>query len=205
MHLLLAAALAMATSPGATPETPAPATTAPSVERLTLGGGCFWCVEAVYEELRGVNSAVSGYAGGQVDHPTYKQVTSGLTGHAEVVQISFDPKVISRDTLLQVFFTVHDPTTLNRQGADVGPQYRSVAFYETPEQKAAIEKAIAAINASGDWDKPAVTQVVALDQFWPAEDYHQQYFELNGEAPYCNYVIAPKIKKFRQHFAELLK
>lgn len=201
MHFLLAAALAMSTAPGATE----PAVAAPAVERLTLGGGCFWCVEAVYEELRGVNAAVSGYAGGQVDHPTYKQVTSGLTGHAEVVQISFDPKVISRDTLLKVFFTVHDPTTLNRQGADVGTQYRSVAFFETPEQKAAIEKAIAEVNAEGAWGKAAVTEVAPLEKFWPAEDYHQQYYELNGEAPYCSYVIAPKIKKFRKQFAELLK
>ena len=197
MNLLLVAAFAMS----ATPSTDS----ATQVERLTLGGGCFWCVEAVYEELRGVNSAVSGYAGGQVENPTYKQVTTGTTGHAEVVQISFDPKVISRDTLLKVFFTIHDPTTLNRQGADVGPQYRSVAFYETPDQKTAIEKAIAETTASGEWPNKLVTEIAPLTKFYAAEDYHQQYFELNGEQPYCNFVIAPKIAKFRKRFADLRK
>lgn len=175
-----------------------------SSETLVLGGGCFWCLEAVYDELSGVTSVVSGYAGGTVENPTYRQVTSGATGHAEVVSVTFDPRRISRDDLLRVFFTIHDPTTRNRQGADVGPQYRSIAFHSSPEQKAAIEIAIQATNASGEWQGPVVTEIVALRTFYPAEDYHQQYFELNGEEPYCSLVIAPKIAKFRKRFRHLL-
>ncbi len=174
-------------------------------EKLVLGGGCFWCLEAVYEELKGVESAVSGYAGGAVANPTYKQVTGGKTGHAEVVEVTFDPAIISRDKLLEVFFTIHDPTTLNRQGNDVGPQYRSIAFFSNEEQKAAIEKAIAATAASGEWRGPLVTEVQPLTVFYPAEDYHQQYFELNGEQPYCSLVIAPKVAKFKKRFAADLK
>lgn len=174
-------------------------------EKLVLGGGCFWCLEAVYEELKGVESAVSGYAGGAVANPTYKQVTGGKTGHAEVVEVTFDPAIISRDKLLEVFFTIHDPTTLNRQGNDVGPQYRSIAFFSNDEQKAAIEKAIAATAASGEWRGPLVTEVQPLTVFYPAEDYHQQYFELNGEQPYCSLVIAPKVAKFKKRFAADLK
>lgn len=196
MNLLLAILAMSATSATAEP---------PTVERLTLGGGCFWCVEAVYEELRGVHTAVSGYAGGHLDNPSYKQVTSGTTGHAEVVQVSFDPAVISRDKLLEVFFTIHDPTTLNRQGADVGPQYRSAAYYESEEQKLAIEKAIKATEASGEWRGKVVTEVAPLKKFYAAEDYHQEYYELNGEQPYCSIVIAPKIAKFRKRFGDLRK
>ncbi len=198
MLLLVAIACALAT-PAASAAEPAVATS----ETLTLGGGCFWCVEAVYDELRGVSAAVSGYAGGHVRAPDYKQVTSGTTGHAEVVEITFDPRVIPRDRLLEVYFTVHDPTTLNRQGADVGPQYRSIAFYRDPAQKAAIDLAIA--NAGKEYPNPVVTEVVPFEAFWPAEDYHQQYFELNGEEPYCSLVIAPKIAKFRKRFGTLLK
>ena len=189
-------------------ESKAPATTVLDTatgptEQLTLGGGCFWCLEAVYRELRGVTKVESGYAGGHVDHPDYAQVSSGTTGHAEVVDVTFDPKQVSRDDILHVYFTIHDPTTPNRQGADVGTQYRSVAFFRTPEQKAAIEKAIA--DAAVEHTDPIVTQVVPFTEFWPAEDYHKQYFELHGEEPYCSLVIAPKIAKFRRKFASLLR
>jgi peptide-methionine (S)-S-oxide reductase len=174
-------------------------------ESIVLGGGCFWCLEAVYEKLRGVDTAVSGYAGGHVEFPSYKQVTGGRTGHAEVVEVSFDPSVVSLDTVLDVYFTIHDPTTLNRQGNDVGPQYRSVAFYSTDAQKQAIEAAIARSAASGDWHGSIVTEVQPLTVFYPAEDYHQEYFELNGEQPYCSLVIAPKVAKFKKRFAAILK
>ncbi|MFO1493391.1 MAG: peptide-methionine (S)-S-oxide reductase MsrA [Lysobacterales bacterium] len=177
----------------------------PGSASIVLGGGCFWCVEAVYEEVRGVHSAVSGYAGGHVENPSYKQVTTGQTGHAEVVEITYDPKVVSLDTLLDVFFTIHDPTTLNRQGNDRGPQYRSIAFYRTEAEKQAIESAIERSRQSGDWSGTIVTQVEPLPVFYAAEDYHQEYFELNGEQPYCSLVIAPKIAKFRKRFAALLK
>ncbi len=177
----------------------------PQRESLVLGGGCFWCLEAVYDQVRGVESAVSGYAGGEVPNPTYKQVTGGRTGHAEVVEITFDPSVVSRDTLLDVFFTIHDPTTLNRQGNDVGPQYRSIAFYSNDVQKQAIEEAIARTAASGEWRGSPVTEVQPLKAFYVAEDYHQEYFELNGEQPYCSLVIAPKVAKFKKRFAAILK
>lgn len=196
MHLLLALAMSLPTAAPADPS-------APTLERLTLGGGCFWCVEAVYEELRGVHSAVSGYAGGHVEHPTYKQVTRSDTGHAEVVQISFDPAVITRDQILDVFFTVHDPTTRNRQGNDVGPMYRSAAYYENVAQQQAIEAAIQ--RNAAEWSGSFTTEVAPLARFWPAEDYHQEYFELNGEQPYCQLVIAPKIAKFRKRYADWLK
>jgi peptide-methionine (S)-S-oxide reductase len=174
-------------------------------ETLTLGGGCFWCLEAVFDELKGVTSVESGYAGGHVPNPTYTQVSSGTTGHAEVVQITFDPGVISRDVLLKVYFTIHDPTTLNRQGNDVGEQYRSVAFYTSPEQKAAIQNAIAETAASGEWHGAIVTQVEPLKHFYKAEDYHQEYFKLHGTQPYCQLVIAPKVAKFRKLFHDRLK
>jgi len=176
-----------------------------TTETLTLGGGCFWCIEAVFDELKGVSSVESGYAGGRVANPSYTQVSEGRTGHAEVVQITFDPRVVSRDVILQVFFTIHDPTTLNRQGNDVGEQYRSVAFYRSPEQKAAIEKAIAETDASGAWRGKAVTQVVPLVKFYKAEDYHQEYFKLHGTQPYCQLVVAPKVAKFRKVFHDRLK
>ena len=179
--------------------------TAAASETLTLGGGCFWCLVAVFDELKGVSSVESGYAGGHVKNPNYEQVSDGGTGHAEVVQITFDPRVVSRDVVLQVFFTIHDPTTLNRQGNDVGEQYRSVAFYRDAEQKAAIEKAIAETEASHEWSGKIVTQVVPLTQFYKAENYHQEYFKLHGTQPYCQLVIAPKVAKFRKVFHDSLK
>jgi peptide-methionine (S)-S-oxide reductase len=174
-------------------------------EVLTLGGGCFWCLEAVYAELKGVTKVESGYAGGHAKNPTYEQVSSGTTGHAEVVQITFDPRVVSRDTILKVYFTLHDPTTLNRQGNDVGEQYRSIAFYRNADQKAAIEKAIADTAASGEWSGRIVTQVQPFTQFYRAENYHQDYYKLHGTQPYCQLVIAPKVAKFRKLFHDQLK
>ncbi|HJU89336.1 MAG TPA: peptide-methionine (S)-S-oxide reductase MsrA [Gemmatimonadaceae bacterium] len=173
-------------------------------EIATLGGGCFWCLDAVYRELRGVEKVVSGYAGGAPPNPTYQQVCGGDTGHAEVVQITFDPSVISYRDLLDVFFTIHDPTTLNRQGADVGTQYRSVIFYHSPEQRAEAEAAIGSITADGVWDDPIVTQVVPAPAFYPAEEYHQDYFRRNPGQGYCRAVIAPKVAKARKTFFEKL-
>ncbi|MFC4819876.1 peptide-methionine (S)-S-oxide reductase MsrA [Dokdonella ginsengisoli] len=178
---------------------------APTTETLTLGGGCFWCVEAVYAEIRGVNRVESGYSGGTLADPTYEQVSSGRTGHAEVVQITFDPRVVSRDTLLRAFFTIHDPTTPDRQGNDVGPQYRSIAFYRDEAQKAAIERAIRETADSREWNGAIVTQVEPFKVFYKAENYHQEYFKLHGEQPYCQLVVAPKIAKFRKRFHDLLK
>ncbi len=173
-------------------------------EMATLGGGCFWCLEAVYKDLKGVESVVSGYAGGKVDHPTYEQVCGGRTGHAEVVQITYDPAVVSFRDLLDVFFTIHDPTTKDRQGADVGPQYRSIILYHDAEQKADAERAIAELKEKGIWHAPIVTEVVPLEKFYPAEDYHQDYFEQNPRQRYCQIIIAPKVAKFRkEHLARL--
>ncbi len=169
----------------------------------TLGGGCFWCLEPVFDDLRGVISVESGYAGGTVPNPTYEQVCSGRTGHAEVVQVNFDPAQISYQDILRIFFSIHDPTTLNRQGNDVGTQYRSVIFYHSPEQKQAAEEIMAALRAEGVWGKPIVTQLVPYDVFYPAEDYHQEYFARNPGAMYCNYVIAPKVAKFRKQYADM--
>jgi peptide-methionine (S)-S-oxide reductase len=177
----------------------------PGTEVATLGGGCFWCTEAVFVELRGVEKVESGYSGGTVPSPTYRQVCTGTTGHAEVVQVTFDPKVISFKQLLEVFFTVHDPTTLNRQGADVGPQYRSVIFYHTEDQQAVAEEVIKEIEAAKIWDAPIVTEVMPFTAFYKAEDYHQEYFKYNANQPYCRVVIAPKVAKLRQHYRELLK
>src|ERR1043165_6571339 len=174
-------------------------------EVAALAGGCFWCLEAVFDDLRGVESVESGYAGGQVANPTYRQVCSGATGHAEVVRVTFDPRVVSFRELLEVCFTIHDPTTLNRQGADVGTQYRSAIFYHTPEQKTVAEGVIAEVNAAQIWDRPIVTEVLPLTAFFPAEDYHQEYFERNPYQPYCRAVVAPKVSKFRKHFLEKLK
>jgi peptide-methionine (S)-S-oxide reductase len=174
-------------------------------ELATLGGGCFWCLEAVFKDLKGVESVVSGYAGGHVDHPSYEQVCGGRTGHAEVVQISFDPAVVSYRDLLDVFFTIHDPTTRDRQGADVGPQYRSIVLYHSPEQKTAAEQAIANLGAKGVWHAPIVTEVVPLERFYPGEAYHQDYFEQNPRQSYCQMVIAPKVAKFRKEFLAKLK
>jgi peptide-methionine (S)-S-oxide reductase len=177
----------------------------PARQLATLAGGCFWCLEGVFEQLRGVERVVSGYAGGTVAQPTYQQVCTGATGHAEVVQIAFDPAVISYREILEVFFTIHDPTTLNRQGADVGTQYRSAIFYGAPEQKNIAEQVIAEINAARIWPAPLVTQVVPLDEFYPAEEYHQGYFRQHPGQPYCQAVIAPKVAKFRKRFLANLK
>jgi peptide-methionine (S)-S-oxide reductase len=176
-----------------------------STEVATLGGGCFWCLEAVIEQLQGVLRVESGFAGGQTANPTYKQVCSGTTGHAEVVQVTFDPAVISYRDLLDVFFAVHDPTTLNRQGGDVGTQYRSVIFVHSPEQQAAAAEAIKAWNDSAEWGAPIVTEIVKYPGFTKAEDYHQGYFRGNPDAGYCQAVINPKVAKFRKKFAARLK
>jgi peptide-methionine (S)-S-oxide reductase len=176
-----------------------------NLQTATLAGGCFWCLEAVYDEIKGVHSVESGYAGGHVENPSYRAVCNGDTGHAEVVQIHFDPNVISYRDLLNVFFAIHDPTTLNRQGADVGTQYRSAIFYHDEEQKRIAEELIRELNAQQIWDRPIVTQVEKLDKFYMAEDYHQEYFARNPYQPYCMAVVAPKVSKFRKHFLELLK
>ncbi len=174
-------------------------------ELATLGGGCFWCLEAVYVDLRGVQKVVSGYAGGHVPNPTYRAVCGGSTGHAEVVQITFDPNVVSYREILQVFFTIHDPTTLNRQGADVGTQYRSAIFFHDREQQETAQSVIAEVTQAGIWPNSIVTEVTALDIFYPAEDYHQDYYANNAMQPYCQVVIAPKVAKFRKQFLEQLK
>lgn len=175
------------------------------MQTITLGGGCFWCLESAFNRLRGVDSAVSGYMGGQTAQPTYKQVCSGDTGHAEVVQVRFDPGVISFRGLLEVFFALHDPTTLNRQGNDVGSQYRSAIFFHTPEQEAEARAMIARLDAEQAFTAPIVTEVVPAAPFWPAEDYHQGYAEQNPAQPYCLFVVAPKLAKFRARFAQQLK
>ncbi len=174
-------------------------------EIATLAGGCFWCLEAVYDQLRGVTDVVSGYAGGHVPNPTYEQVCRSNTGHAEVVQVTFDPAVISFRDILQVFFSIHDPTTLNRQGNDVGPQYRSAIFYHSPEQRAIAEQVIAELNAAKLWSAPIVTELAPFDAFYPAEDYHQEYFARNPGQGYCQFIIAPKVAKFRKQHLEQLK
>ncbi|MCC6905049.1 MAG: peptide-methionine (S)-S-oxide reductase MsrA [Anaerolineae bacterium] len=174
-------------------------------EVTTLAGGCFWCLEAVYDQLEGVLDVVSGYAGGHVHNPTYEQVCSKTTGHAEVVQITFDPDVVSFTDLLDVFFTIHDPTTPNRQGADVGPQYRSAIFFHTPEQQAAALAKIAEYNGRALWPAPIVTEVTPISNYFPAEDYHQEYFARNPYQGYCMMVVAPKVAKFRKLYFERLK
>ena len=174
------------------------------LEMATLAGGCFWCLEAAFTQLRGVKDVISGYAGGK-GPATYEEVCTGTTGHAEVVQISFDPAEISYADLLDVFFTIHDPTTLNRQGADVGTQYRSAIFFHSPEQKRAAESAIAELTAGGTWKNKIVTEVVPFTEFFPAEAYHRRYFERNPAQPYCQAVIAPKVAKLRKHHFERLR
>lgn len=174
-------------------------------ETATLGGGCFWCLEAVYDEVRGVEDVVSGYSGGLVVNPTYRQVCDGKTGHAEVVQVTFDPAVITFREILEIFFAIHDPTTLNRQGADVGPQYRSAIFYHSPEQRATAQAVIAELSAARVFDKPIVTELTAATRFYPAEDYHQEYFRKNPYQPYCQVVVSPKVAKLRKGFAAKLK
>jgi peptide-methionine (S)-S-oxide reductase len=176
-----------------------------NLHTATLAGGCFWCLEAVFDDIKGVHGVESGYAGGAMANPSYREVCNGNTGHAEVVQIHFDPTVVSYHDLLNVFFAIHDPTTMNRQGADVGTQYRSAIFYHDDEQKMVAEELIKSLNAQKIWDKPIVTEVAKLDKFYMAEDYHQEYFARNPYQPYCQAVVAPKVSKFRKHFLELLK
>jgi peptide-methionine (S)-S-oxide reductase len=171
----------------------------------TLAGGCFWCIEAVFNDLEGFESAISGYAGGKDPNPSYQLVCTGTTGHAEAVQVAFDPNIISYKELLEIFFTIHDPTTRNRQGPDIGPQYRSVVFYHDDEQRATAEQVMQEIEAAGIWDAPLVTELTPLDTFYPAEDYHQEYFKRNPNQPYCSMVVAPKVAKFRKKYADRLK
>lgn len=175
------------------------------METATLGGGCFWCMEAVYKELRGVDSVVSGFMGGHLARPSYQDVCSGETGHAEVIQLTFDPALISYRTLLEVFFSTHNPTTLNRQGEDVGTQYRSVVFWHDEAQRSAAAALIAELNGSGKYDDPIVTELTPASTFWPAEDYHQNYLREHPLQPYCAFVVRPKVDKFRQHYASLRK
>ena len=175
------------------------------LEVATLGGGCFWCLEAVFERVEGVSGVCSGYSGGRRPTPTYEQVCSGATGHAEVVQVTFDPSVIGYREILEIFFAIHDPTTLNRQGADVGTQYRSVIFFDGDEQRDAAHVMIRELDAEGIWDAPIVTEVVPLEAFWPAEEYHREYFRRNATQPYCQVVVAPKVAKFRKRFAHRLR
>jgi peptide-methionine (S)-S-oxide reductase len=183
-----------------------PATETPLPREVaTLGGGCFWCLEAVFEQLRGVERVESGYTGGTMPGPTYHQVCTGTTGHAEVVQVTFDPAVLSYRELLEVFFAIHDPTTRNRQGADVGTQYRSAIFYHTPRQKEVAEQTIAELNEARIWDRPLVTEVTPFPAFYKAEEYHQGYFRQNPDQPYCLAVVAPKVTKLRKQFAAKLK
>ncbi len=174
-------------------------------EIATLAGGCFWCLEAVYDQMRGVVSVESGYMGGKVENPSYRAVCTGTTGHAEVIQVTYDPTQVNFQDLLDVFFVIHDPTTLNRQGNDVGTQYRSAIYYHTPEQKVVAEKTIAALNAEHRFDNPIVTEVTPVSKFYIAEDYHQEYFANNASQPYCQFVVAPKVAKFRKYYMEKLK
>ena len=173
------------------------------IEIATLGGGCFWCIEPIYQDLKGVLKVESGYTGGAADNPTYRQICTGTTGHAEVIQVTFDPLLISFKQILEIFFTVHDPTTLNRQGNDAGTQYRSAIFYHSPEQKSVAESVKSA--AQSIWDDPIVTEITPLDKFFKAEDYHQNYFKDNPYQAYCSIVIAPKVRKFREKYKEQLQ
>lgn len=174
-------------------------------ELATLGGGCFWCLEAAFEQLRGVERITSGYAGGPSANPSYHEVCKGATGHAEVVQVQFNPAELTFRELLEVFFVIHDPTTLNRQGADIGTQYRSVIFYHSPEQKATAEQVMAELKAAKVWDRPIVTELVPFTQFYPAEEYHQEYYQRNPGQGYCQAVVAPKVAKVRKQFIAKLK
>jgi peptide-methionine (S)-S-oxide reductase len=178
-------------------------TTSGQMETATLGGGCFWCVEAIFQDLKGVQKVESGYTGGHVANPTYREICTGTTGHAEVIQVTFDPAVISFKEILEIFFTFHDPTTLNRQGADAGTQYRSAIFYHSPTQKTVAEEVKKSMQEI--WDDPIVTEITPLDKYYKAEDYHQNYFKENPNQAYCSIVIAPKVKKLRQQYQEKLK
>lgn len=174
-------------------------------EIATFGSGCFWCTEAIFLEVEGVEKVESGYEGGKVKNPSYKEVCSGLTGHAEVVQLTFDPKVVTYEALLEIFWKTHDPTTINQQGADIGSQYRSVIFYHNEEQKAKAEYYKKRLQEEGVFDKPIVTEISPAQPFYKAEDYHQNYYSLNSNAPYCTYVIQPKLEKFKKAFKPVLK
>lgn len=174
-------------------------------ELITLGAGCFWCTEAVFQRLEGVENVVSGYAGGIIPNPTYKQICTGTTGHAEVIHVFFDPKKISLESLLEVFWATHDPTTLNRQGGDVGPQYRSSIFYHNESQKDLASKLKAELNSQQVYENPIVTEITPFSNFYPAENYHQDYFNLNGMQPYCQFVVRPKVEKLKKYFADRMK
>ena len=197
------ATVADMTPPASIPDAPTP--TPGQIDTATFGAGCFWCVEAVFTELEGVKTVISGYTGGHVENPTYKAVCEGTTGHAEVAQITYDPNVIKFDELLEVFWQTHDPTTLNRQGNDVGTQYRSAVYYHNDYQKQVAEGYKARLNESGAWDNPVVTEVTELGVFYAAEDYHQEYYANNPNQGYCRYVIQPKVEKFRKVFKDKLK
>jgi peptide-methionine (S)-S-oxide reductase len=188
-----------------TPKTPRKPERKGKVETATLANGCFWCTEAIFKEIRGVDTVEPGYTGGKVENPTYEQVCSGTTGHAEAIQITFDPKVVSYHDLLAIYFATHDPTTLNRQGADVGTQYRSAIFTHSPEQKETAERVVKELTAKKLWRNPIVTEVTPFTKWWPAEDYHRDYYARNGRQPYCVAVIEPKLKKFREQYREKLK
>jgi peptide-methionine (S)-S-oxide reductase len=175
------------------------------MEKATFGSGCFWCTEAIFQNLKGVKSAVSGYSGGHIKNPSYKEVVNGNTGHAEVIQVTYDPSEISFAELLEIFWETHDPTTLNRQGNDVGPQYRSAIFYHNNEQKELAEKYKKELDKSGVWQNPIVTEITAYKEFYEAEDYHQNYYNLNKMQPYCAFVIKPKVEKFKKVFADKLQ
>jgi peptide-methionine (S)-S-oxide reductase len=174
-------------------------------EVITLGAGCFWCVEAVFERINGVSKVVSGYSGGKISNPTYREVCSGLTGHAEVVQVTYNPQVVALETILEVFFKTHDPTTLNRQGADVGSQYRSAIFYHSEQQMQTSQMVVAKLNSLGIWAQPIITEITAFSKFYKAEDYHQDYFANNRTQTYCQAVINPKVTKLESAFKDLLK
>ncbi len=194
----------MTSAPGAR-STSSGASASPSNEVATLGGGCFWCTEEVFSELQGVLSVMPGYSGGVTVNPTYEEVCEGDTGHAEVVQVVFDPRVLAYEDLLRIFFTVHDPTTLNRQGNDTGTQYRSIIFYHSPEQLLSAERVMKEVEREGIWDDRLVTQVEAFQAFFPAEEYHRNYYKQNPGQAYCRAVIAPKVAKFRKHYFQRLK
>jgi peptide-methionine (S)-S-oxide reductase len=191
--------------PSAAEDAPLPEKSGPNKALATFGGGCFWCTEAVYDLTEGVHAAVSGYAGGATVNPTYEAVCTGQTGHAEVVQVEYDPSVISYEKLLEIFFRTHDPTTLNQQGADVGTQYRSVIYYHDDEQKQIAERVKTALKASGAFSKPIVTEISPIETFYPAEEYHQEYFAKNPNQGYCRMVVGPKVAKYRKAFADLVK
>lgn len=176
-----------------------------TMELATFGAGCFWCVEAVFQSLKGVDQVISGYSGGHIKNPTYRQVCTGTTGHAEVCQISYDPSIITFEELLEVFWSTHDPTTVNRQGNDVGPQYRSVIFYHSEQQKILAENYKKELDASGAFNNPIVTEISPFETFFTAEDYHQEYYDLNPNQPYCTFVIKPKMDKFQKVFKDKLK